>query len=226
MHRASFKFQILRLAKVGLLPTAYCLILLTAFCLPPTANGQSTGAVKGKVKNINGDGIGNATITARLGGKDVRTTRSNNKGDFLLDGLDAGTYNIVFDARGYGAGVKYSVEIKSGKTKDLGGNLILLIDRGTQVIVNGSVYYKDGTSLAGAEVRIERINSDGSVRKMSTGYTSESGEFTFRQPEGKAKFRITATHKGVSATKEVEVDAAAVYRLAISLELDREKQNL
>ena len=222
MHRASFKQRIRRFAIGGLLPTAFCL-LFAAYCQQPTAYAQTTGAIKGKVKNMNGDGIGEATITARLGTKDIRTTKSNNKGDFLLNDLDAGTYNIVFDARGYSAGVKYSVEVKPGKTKDLGGNLILLVDRGTQVIVNGSVYYNNGTSLAGAEIKIERINSDGSVRKMTTGYTSESGEFTFRQPQTKAKFRITATHKGVSGTKEIEVETAAIYRFSIILDIEREK---
>ena len=222
MPRANFKQRIRRFAIGGLLPTAICL-LLTVYCSLLTAHAQ-TGAVKGRVKNLNGDGIAGATITARLGGKDIRTTKSSGKGDFLLDNLESGVYNIVFDARGYSAGIKYSVEIKSGKTRDLGGNLILLVDRGTQVIVNGSVYYKNGTSLAGAEVKIERINADGSVRKMTTGYTNESGEFTFRQPEAKAKFRITATHKGVSGTKEIEVETAAVYRLAISLDISRPEE--
>lgn len=195
-------------------------LLLSAFCFLPSAYGQTTGALKGKVKNMNGDGINGATITARLGGKDIRTTKSSSKGEFLLDGLEAGTYNLVFDARGYSSGVKYGVEVKSGKTRDLGGNLILLVDRGTQVIVNGSVYYKDGTSLAGAKVDIERI--EGGSRRL-TMFASESGEFTFRQAEGRAKYRITATHKGISATKEIEVDNAAIYRLSLILDLERPK---
>lgn len=197
-------------------------MLAAIFFLAPAALAQ-TGSVKGKVKDLQGDGIGGATITARLKGKDVKNTTSSSKGDFVLEGLESGNYNIVFDKRGYSSGVKYNVEVKRGKTKDLGDRLILLVDRGTQVIVNGSVYYKDGTSLAGAKVLIERINSDGSMRKIATGSTSESGEFTFRQPEGTAKFRITASHKGISGTKEVEVDNAAIYRLSIVLELERPK---
>ena len=195
--------------------------LLAAAFIPAIASGQSTGSVKGKVKNLNGDGISGAAITARLGGKDVATAKSGSKGDFLLNGLESGVYNIVVDARGYTAGIKYGVEVKSGKTRDLGGNLILLVDRGTQVIVNGSVYYKDGTSLPGAEVRVERLNSDGSTRKIGTMFTSQTGEFTFRQAEGTTKFRITATHKGVSTTKELEVDSAAIYRLSLILDLER-----
>ncbi|MEQ1645399.1 MAG: carboxypeptidase-like regulatory domain-containing protein, partial [Pyrinomonadaceae bacterium] len=156
--------------------------------------------------------------------KDIRTVTSNNRGDFTLDGLESGLYNVLFDAKGYAAAVKYNVEVKSGKTKDMGGGLILMVDRGMQVIIEGSVYYKDGTSLSGAEVKIERVNSDGSTSKVRTMYASESGEVVLRQPETKAKFRFTATHKGVTGSKEVEVETAARYRFSIILDVEREKK--
>ena len=102
--------------------------------------------------------------------KDVKTVKSGGSGDFVIDGLDSGTYNIVFDAKGYSTGVKYSVEVKPNETVDLGSRLILQTDRGTQVIVQGSVFFKDGTSVTGAEVKVERVNSDGSTKKIVDGY--------------------------------------------------------
>lgn len=193
--------------------------LLTAI----VASAQASGGLKGKVKNMEGDGIGGAVVTARLNGKDIRTVTANNKGDFTIEPLETGLYNILFDAKGYAAAVKYNVEVKPGKSKDMGGSLILQVDRGMQVIVEGSVYYKDGTSLAGAEVKIERINGDGSTSKIRTVYASESGEVVLRQNEGKAKVRFTATHKGVTGSKEIEVEGAARYRFSIILEVEREK---
>ena len=187
------------------------------------ANAQTSGGLKGKVKNMEGVGVGGAVVTARLNGKDIRTVTANNRGDFTIEPLDTGSYNILFDAKGYAAAVKYNVEVKSGKTKDMGGSLILMVDRGMQVIVEGSVYYKDGTSLAGAEVKIERVNGDGSTSKMRTVYASESGEVVLRQNEGKAKFRFTTTHKGVTGSKEIEVEGAARYRFSIILDVEREK---
>lgn len=183
---------------------------------------QSGGGVKGKVKNMNGDGISGATITARLDGRDVATTRSSTSGSFSLGGLAPGVYNFVFDAKGYATGIRFAVEIKEGKVRDLGDRLILLVDRGSQILVQGSVFYKDGTSAEGAKVEVERISSDGSVRKTGTYWTNRAGEFSFRQPDGARKFRITASLRGVSATKEVEIEAANVYRMAISLDLVRE----
>ena len=191
--------------------------LLTSLCLLPVF-AQSTGGVKGKIRNLRGDRIADATITARQDSRDVRSVKSNAKGEFVLDGLEIGFYNILVDAPGYSTGIKNNVEIKRNKVTDLGDKLFLSIDKGTQVIVNGSVFYKDGTSVTGAKVEVERIGTDGLVKKIGTYTTNISGEFTFRQPDEPAKFRITARHKNVSATKEIDVESAAVYRLAVSLD--------
>lgn len=187
-----------------------------------SAGAQSTGGVKGKVKNMNGDGIAGAEVTARQDGKDVRSTTADRKGSFRLDGLPEGTYNIIFEAPGYTSGAKFGVEIQSGKIRDLGERLILTVDRGTLVLVQGSVFYKDGTSVAGAKVQIDEIRSDGSKRSLGSASTSLSGEFTFRRKEGPARLRITASYKGTSAVKEVEVDSAAIYRVALTLDFTRE----
>ena len=198
-------------------------MLLTAYCSMLTVSAQETGGVKGKIRNMRGDSIAGATVTARHDGKDVRSASSNNKGEFTLDRLESGVYNVVIDAKGYASGIKYGVEIKNGKTKDLGGNLILMVDQGTKVIIRGSVFFKDGTSVSGAKVEVEKI-VDGNTRKIGSGFTNYSGEFTFSQPEGHARYRITATYKGSTAAKEIEVDSAAIYSMAISLDINREEK--
>ncbi len=203
-----------------LLPTIFCL-LFTAYCSLLAVSAQDTGGVKGKIRNMRGDSIAGATITARQNAKDIRSATSNNKGEFTLGGLESGVYNIVFDAKGYATGIKYSVEVKSGKVKDLGGNLIMMVDQGTKIIIRGSVFFKDGTSVSGAKVEVEKISGD-NRRNIGSGYTNYSGEFTFSQPEGQAKYRITATYKGSTASKEIQVDSAAIYAMAISLDINRD----
>lgn len=180
-----------------------------------------SGSVKGKVRSNRGNGIADATVTARQNGKDIKTVRSNAKGDFLLAGLSSGVYSLVFDADGFQSGLLQGVEVKSGDTRNLGDRLILMPDQGNQVIINGSVFYKEGTSLGGAKIEIERINADGTSKKVTTLFTNIRGEFTFRQPQGSAKFRVTAKYKGAEGVKEVEVDTAAIYRLAITLDISR-----
>jgi len=181
------------------------------------AFAQNTGGLKGKVRTPKGSGIASVSVLAKQNGREVKTTTSNAKGEFVLDGLEAGNYNIIFDKDGYSSGALYDVEVKKNKVRDLGGRLVLAIDQGTQVIIKGSVFDQDGRSVYGAKVEIERISSDGKTRKIGSGYTSQSGEFTFRSEEKAAKFRITALSKGISASKEIEVSGAAVYRLAITL---------
>jgi hypothetical protein len=184
------------------------------------AFGQS-GAIKGKVRTFRGDPIASVEITARRDGSDVKTVRSGSKGEFAINGLDPGIYNVVFDAPGYNTAIRYSIEVRSNKTVDLGDKLILSVDKGSIVIVQGSVFYKDGRSITGARVLVEKVNEDGTTSEITNLYTSVSGEFTFRRQPGPAKFKITARYKGAKASKEIEVDDAAIYRLAITLDVEK-----
>ncbi len=195
-------------------------ICLTAIVLTMAVSAFAQGGVKGKVRSNRGAAIANATVTARQSGRDVKTVKTDTKGVFQLTGLQSGVYSLVFDADGFQSGLLQGVEIKGG-VRDLGDRLILFPDQGTQVIINGSVFYKEGTSLGGAKIDIEKINADGTVKKITSLYTNVSGEFTFRQPQGSAKFRITAKFKGAEGVRELEVDTAAIYRLAITLDISR-----
>ena len=194
--------------------------LLSTFCLLPSVFAQ--GGLKGKVRNNKGNGIAGAAVTARLSGKDVKTVHSDSKGNFTMEGLRAGTYNIAFDADGYATGVKFGVEITNGNVRDLGDRLILSVDQGTQVIIKGSVFFKEGTSITAAKVEVEQINDDGSTKNLGTAYTTPSGEFTFRPPPGTTKVRVTAKYKGVTGSKDiVDISNTGIYRTAITLDVSR-----
>lgn len=201
-------------------------LLAVFLCLSAIlALGQNTGGIRGKVRSVKGAGIPDATVTVKQKGVGVKSVKSDSKGDFTIEGLEEGNYNLVFEARGYSSGVLYNIEVKKKKIRDLEDRLILSTDQGTQVIIKGSVFDRDGRSLTAAEIKLEKLGSDGSARKLGTAMSTVSGEFTFRQPEGTAKFRITATYKGKSASKEIEVDTAAIYRLALSLDVTRNGDN-
>ena len=198
-------------------------VVLCVLALTALAALAQTGGVKGKVRNMKGGAIEGATVTARLKGQDVRSVKSDSKGNFQLTGLEPGVYNFVFEKQGYGAGVKYNVEIKSGSLVNLGDNLALAQDQGTVVILNASVFNQDGRSITGARVEVARINDDGSTKKIATGFTNVSGEFALRQPDAAGKFRLTAFFKGVSASKDITVDSAGRYSTAITLSLPKEE---
>lgn len=201
----------------------FTLFSVIIFAFSALAFAQDSGSVKGKVRTTSGDGISEVTVIARQKGEDIKSVTTDAKGNFVMSGLKAGLYNLVFTKSGYGQGVLYNIEVKNKKETDLGSRLILTLDQGTLVLIKGSVFNQDGVSLFGVKVEIERINSDGSTKKVGTVYSSESGEFTFKFPKGAAKYRVTASAKGVSASKDVEVEDAAIYRLAITLNMKNGK---
>jgi hypothetical protein len=199
------------------------ILLLSAFCLLPSAFAQ--GGIKGKIRNNKGGSIAGATVTARQDDKDVKSVRSDSKGNFMMQGLDAGTYNIIFDADGYAMGIKFGVQIKNGNVRDLGDRLILSVDQGTQIVIKGSVFFREGTSVTAAKVELERVNDDGSTKNLGSTYANISGEFTFRLPLGATKVRVTAKYKGVSGSKEIsDIVNAGIYRTAITLDISRSER--
>lgn len=182
---------------------------------------QETGGVKGKVRTVKGDSIAGVKITARQKGEDKKSVVSDNSGKFVLENLQPGFYNLVFDKNGYSSGIRYNVEVKRKKVADLGDRLILTVDQGTLVLVKGSVFDQNGRSVYGAKVEMEKISADGARLKIGSVFTSQSGEFTFRQPDETAKFRVTASLKGKSASKEISVESAGIYRVALTLDVER-----
>ena len=194
--------------------------LLAAVCLLPAVFGQG-GGVKGKVRGPGGNGIANAEITLRQEGKEMKTARSDSRGEFNITGLPSGKYNITFDASGYSMGVLHNVEV-GNKMRDLGGRLILSRDRGTFVIVQGSVFFKEGNSVTGAQIKLEQVNADGSTKDLSSSFSNSSGEFSFRRPQGAAKLRVTAKLKDARISKDIDVEEAAIYRVALTLPMSRE----
>lgn len=189
------------------------------FIFAVQANAQ-TGGVKGKVRDRSDRGIAGAVVEVRQNNEVVKSARANSKGEFVISGLKSGKYNVAFDADGYSTGVLFAVEVRDG-IRDLGNRLILSVDPGSLVMIRGSVFYREGTSVAGAKVDLEKIGENGSVKKVGTVYTNISGDFAFRQPQGGGKYRVTAKFKGVSGSNEITVDNAAIYRTAITLDISR-----
>ena len=63
-----------------------------------------------------------------------------------------------------------------------------------------------------------RILEDGTVKKIDGRITTETGSFKFRLSPEPGKYRVSVKRDGAEpVTKDVEVDGAAVYRIALSL---------
>lgn len=181
------------------------------------AQNRGTGGIKGKVKVEAGTPAGVAVVVRRAE-QEVTRVATDKGGSFVVSNLPPGIYGLTFRKAGLSVGTIENVEVKSGKTRSLGDRLVLSVDEGSIAFIRGSVFSPSGKSVPGARVELARILEDGSTKKIDGRVTTETGSFVFRLTPEPGKYRVTAKVSGAEATsKDVEVDGAAVYRMAISL---------
>lgn len=195
------------------------LVLAVVLLVTGVATGQNKtlGTIKGKVRVETGT-PGGVTVVVRRGEAEVTRVTTEKNGDFVVSRLTPGKYGLTFRKPGLSIGTMEDIEVKAGKTRSLGDRLILTVDEGSIAFVSGSVFNADGRSVPNAKVELSRILDDGSVKKIDGRITTETGSFKFRLSPDAAKYRVSVKRDGAEpVTKDVEVDGAAVYRIALSL---------
>ncbi|HEU4870456.1 MAG TPA: carboxypeptidase-like regulatory domain-containing protein [Pyrinomonadaceae bacterium] len=192
------------------------IMLLAAGVSVAQDKDKTVGGSKGKVRVETGT-PGGVTVVVRRGEKEVTRSTTDKNGDFLVSRLTPGIYGLTFRKTGLSIGSIEDVEVKAGKTRSLGDRLILTIDEGSIAFLSGSVFGADGRSVPNAKVELSRILEDGSTKKIDGRITTETGSFKFRLGPEPAKYRVSVKTNGEPVTKDVEIDGAAVYRVALSL---------
>ena len=193
-------------------------VLAIVFIAAGISVGQdkTMGAIKGKVRVETGTPAG-VTVLVRRGDKEVTRSTTDKNGEFLVSRLTPGVYGLTFRKTGLSIGTIEDVEVKAGKTRSLGDRLILTIDEGSIAFLSGSVFTADGRSVPNAKIELLRILEDGTTKKIDGRITTETGSFKFRLGPEPAKYRVVVKTTGEPVTKDVEIDGAAVYRVALSL---------
>ena len=193
------------------------LVLLAVVFAGAVAQEKRTGAIKGKVRVEKGSPMA-VTVVLRQGDREVTRVSTDRKGDFLISRIPPGIYGLTFRKPGLAVGSIENLEVKAGKTRALGDHLILSIDEGSIAFIRGSVFNEGGRSVPGVRVDLARILSDSATEKIDSRITGETGEFVFRVSPELAKYRLTLKADGAeSVSKDVEVDGALVYRLALTM---------
>lgn len=194
------------------------LFVIALFAIPSFAQDKTTGSIKGKVRVETGKPSEIAVII-RQDDRDIKQTETNAKGEFIVNGLQPGTYSVTFKKPGLMVGTIKNVAVQAGKVRTLGDRLVLTVDESSLAFLRGSVFDLNGRSIPGARVELSRVEADGSLKKLADRVTTETGQFAFRLPPDKAKYRVIVKIDGAQdATKDVEVDDAVVYRIALTLE--------
>ncbi|MBC8030565.1 MAG: carboxypeptidase regulatory-like domain-containing protein [Pyrinomonadaceae bacterium] len=195
------------------------LVFLAAILLAGNAFAQdkTTGGVKGKVRVETGTPAG-VSVVVRQGELEVARGLTARSGEFELKGLRPGRYGITLRKAGLSVGTIENVEVKAGKPRSLGDRLILTIDEGSIAFIRGSVFNEDGRSMPNVKIELARVEADGTAKKIDGRVTNETGSFVFRLAPEAGKYRITAKPGGGEpVSKDVDVDGAAVYRIALSV---------
>jgi len=147
----------------------------------PSASGQPTGTVSGRVTNLKtGGGISNAAVACS--GPSQRATTTNASGYYTISGLAPGPYTIAVSASGY-VRKSYSLFVfASGTTLDFQLNMLSIrgrvYDASTAIgISEANVTIGDSFVLTNSSGHYEFLDlSDGAytVTASAPGYASQS----------------------------------------------------
>lgn len=189
------------------------------------AAAQGTGTLKGKIENEKGKPVAGAEVRAMsTRDRSVKETKTDGAGNYSFE-LGPDDYVVSFDAEGFQGGtLREMQQVEAGKETRIKTLRLQRAKRSS--LIRGAVFDTNGLSLAGARVRLERINSDEkeSEKKdkesLTLNYTTNSrGEFAFRLPPARARYQLTAILSGYKPeTKVVDVNADEAVPLAFNLE--------
>ena len=197
--------------------TVFVLATIIATAGISLAQDKSVGAIKGKVRVETGTPA-DVTVVVRRGETEVTRLTTNKNGEFLVARLAPGKYGLTFRKPGLSIGTIEDVEVKAGKTRSLGDRLVLTIDEGSIAFLSGSVFNATGRSVPNAKVELARIQDDGTTKKIDGRITTETGSFKFRLSPEPGKYRVSVKTDGSEpVSKDVDIDGAAVYRVALNL---------
>ena len=180
-------------------------------------DAKTTGTIKGKVRVEVGTPAG-VTVVVREGEREIRQVSTDKNGQFEVSRLAPGRYGLTFRKPGLSIGAIENIEVKAGKTRSLGDRLVLTIDEGSIAFIRGSVFTDEGRSVSNAKVELAKVSEDGTAKKIDGRLTTETGTFVFRLSPDVAKYRVSVKPDGGEPiSKDVVIDGAAVYRVALSL---------
>jgi uncharacterized protein YegP (UPF0339 family) len=186
---------------------------------------QKTGTLKGKVEGEKGKPV--ADVDVRVMSSRTRAiteAKTDAAGNYQLE-LEPDNYTVSFDAEGYAGGTMRDMQqVEEGKTTEV--KTITLMKARRTSRVSGAVFDGDGRSLAGVRLKLVRVPSEEEAKEhkkiesLSREYVSNNrGEFAFRLPASRARYRVTASLDGYATqTKFVEVSESEAVPLAFTLE--------
>jgi hypothetical protein len=186
---------------------------------------QKTGTLKGKIEGEKGKPIADVDVRVMSSrSRAITEAKTDADGNYQLE-LEPDNYTVSFDAEGYAGGTMRDMQqVEEGKVTEV--KTITLVRAKRTSRVRGAVFDSDGRSLAGVHLKLVRVptaeeeKERKKIESLSREYVSNNrGEFAFRLPPSRARYRVTATLDGFAAqTKFVDVSESEAVPLAFTLE--------
>ncbi|MDX6529517.1 MAG: Carboxypeptidase regulatory-like domain [Blastocatellia bacterium] len=199
-----------------LMKTTFATVLLLLVSVTALAQDKGTASIKGKVRVEKGSPSG-VSVVLLQGDREITRVATDKKGEFTIAHITPGLYTVTFRKAGLAVNSIANLDLKSGQRRLL-HDLVLGIDEGSIAFLRGSVFTESGRSVPGVRVELARIVSENSLQKIDARVTGETGEFVFRVSPETARYRVTVkADKAEPVSKDVEVDSAVVYRVALIL---------
>jgi len=198
---------------------AITLIITILLAATATAQDRSTGGIKGKVRAKGQGTVAGVSVTVRQHDREVARAVTDGKGEFVINGLAPGIYGLTLRKEGLSVGTLEDIEVKAKKVTGLPDRLVLTENEASVARLWSSVFNEGGFSIPNVRIELSRVEGDGTARKIDGRLTNESGQAVFRLSPNKATYRVTVKAEGKETqSKDVEIDGAAVYRVAFTLQ--------
>jgi Carboxypeptidase regulatory-like domain len=186
---------------------------------------QKTGTLKGKVEGEKGKPLADVDVRVMSSrSREIKEGKTDPTGHYQLE-LEPDSYTVSFDAEGYSGGTLRDMQqVEEGKATEV--KTIQLTKAKRTSKVSGAVFDAHGLSLAGVRLKLVRVPTEEEekehkkVESLSREYvTNNHGEFAFRLPAMRARYRVTATFDGYKTqTKFVDVSESEGVPLAFNME--------
>ncbi|MBI4467904.1 MAG: carboxypeptidase regulatory-like domain-containing protein [Acidobacteria bacterium] len=198
--------------------------------IPSLSPGQDAvsefglGSVRGVVRDEKNQPVAGIKVRAisRRTDQQAGEVMTDSYGQYEFSKLPVGRYALSFFSPEHRTATVPVVEVRRQETSAIKD--VTMVRAKPFAIVAGSTFNADGFVLVGTHVRIERVPFDSEpIKSMKMEQHSNStGEFAFRLPAERARFRITATAPGHEVeTAYVEIDGAERRNLAVRLQLKK-----
>jgi len=201
-------------------------LIVVCFIVTTLAAPQGSGTLKGKIETDKGKPIAGVEVRVlRNRDRSLKETKTDEAGNYSFE-LKPDDYTVSFDAEGYQGGTLVQMQqVEEGKETIVKTIRIAKAGHRTSLI-RGAVFDSRGASLPGARLKLERVPTDNEekdnkqIKSFSLSYTTNShGEFAFRVPAARARYKITAALNGFKTdTKLVDVNESEAVPLSFSLE--------